>query len=358
MESKPIPARYFLGANAKHGFSSLYDNFVDLEGGDFLWVIKGGPGCGKSSFMKRIGQAAEEHGEAVEYIHCSGDPDSLDGVYLPKKRTAYVDGTAPHVIEATYPGAASLYLDIGSFFDAAALSDDLDEIVRLNHDYKALYDRAYALIAAATALLPKNAGVQFAPELQEKLEKKAMAQAGREFRKLPKEAAVKHRFLSAVSCKGRMMLEDTLRAYEHITALDNELGLAHRYLACLAELAQERGQDCILCHDPLEPEKLEALLLPESGSALIAVDKASALPLTPERHMRLDALGEKLLTNEEKAVLRARRRESRILLQSAVKTLAQAKRLHDELEQVYNPHVDFDGVFSLARDHIHWLWEA
>ena len=104
MESKPIPARYFLGANAKHGFSSLYDNFVDLEGGDFLWVIKGGPGCGKSSFMKRIGQAAEEHGEAVEYIHCSGDPDSLDGVYLPKKRTAYVDGTAPHfMIELNRP---------------------------------------------------------------------------------------------------------------------------------------------------------------------------------------------------------------------------------------------------------------
>ena len=32
--------------------------------------------------------------------------------------------------------------------------------------------------------------------------------------------------------------------------------------------------------------------------------------------------------------------------------LRQAKALHDELESVYNPHVDFDGVYKLAEDHI------
>ena len=32
----------------------------------------------------------------------------------------------------------------------------------------------------------------------------------------------------------------------------------------------------------------------------------------------------------------------------AYKALAEAKRLHDELEAVYNPYVDFDGVRALA----------
>jgi len=36
----------------------------------------------------------------------------------------------------------------------------------------------------------------------------------------------------------------------------------------------------------------------------------------------------------------------------AYKALAEAKRLHDELETVYNPHVDFDGVYALAKEHI------
>ena len=39
-------ARFFLGANSKSGFYSLYDNFTDPAAGDFLWVLKGGPGCG------------------------------------------------------------------------------------------------------------------------------------------------------------------------------------------------------------------------------------------------------------------------------------------------------------------------
>lgn len=87
---------YFLGANTHRGFYSLYDHYINTQDGDFLWVVKGGPGCGKSSFMRHIGKAALRAGLAVEYIYCSGDPKSLDGVYIPKLRVAYVDGTAPH----------------------------------------------------------------------------------------------------------------------------------------------------------------------------------------------------------------------------------------------------------------------
>ena len=42
-------------------------------------------------------EAAEKKGLEVEYILCSGDPDSLDGVYIPALRLGYADGTAPHL---------------------------------------------------------------------------------------------------------------------------------------------------------------------------------------------------------------------------------------------------------------------
>ena len=48
---------YFLGANTGGGFVSVYDEFCPPESETFLWVLKGGPGCGKSSFMKAIGRA-------------------------------------------------------------------------------------------------------------------------------------------------------------------------------------------------------------------------------------------------------------------------------------------------------------
>ena len=72
------PVFFFLGANSEEGFFSHYDQ---LLGGrlDDLMILKGGPGCGKSTFMRRVGAAMERAGERIVYINCSGDPDSLDG---------------------------------------------------------------------------------------------------------------------------------------------------------------------------------------------------------------------------------------------------------------------------------------
>ena len=47
----------FLGANSADGFlNRFYSKGEDL----YTYIIKGGPGCGKSSFMKAVAQRAEE----------------------------------------------------------------------------------------------------------------------------------------------------------------------------------------------------------------------------------------------------------------------------------------------------------
>ena len=92
-------------------------------------------------------QAAEQAGLDVEYVLCSGDPDSVDGVYLPALHTGYADGTAPHVLEAVTPGAAGLYLDLGQFYDRIALQKERRAIELLQTRYRALYREAYARLA-------------------------------------------------------------------------------------------------------------------------------------------------------------------------------------------------------------------
>ena len=89
---------YFLGANSPAGFYSLYDHLLPPEQARAIYILKGGPGCGKSTLMRKIGVWAEEAGLETEYILCSGDPDSLDALILPSKAVAIVDGTAPHVV--------------------------------------------------------------------------------------------------------------------------------------------------------------------------------------------------------------------------------------------------------------------
>ena len=96
---------FFVGANSGEGFQNLFPEMVDLEDTYDLMVLKGGPGVGKATFMREIGRSMEQAGTPVEYLWCSGDPDSLDGVVLPELRCAVVDGTAPHVMEPKYPAA-------------------------------------------------------------------------------------------------------------------------------------------------------------------------------------------------------------------------------------------------------------
>ncbi len=144
---------YFLGANTGRGFVSLYDGFV--RSGDFLYILKGAPGCGKSSFMRRIGMAAEAAGHEVEYVLCSGDPDSLDGVYITDLGIAYADGTAPHVLEPKHPGADSNYVNLGAHLDQTALKPLLPELDALQKAYRSKYAEAYAALAEAKALHDK-----------------------------------------------------------------------------------------------------------------------------------------------------------------------------------------------------------
>ena len=75
---------FFVGANSGEGFRNLFGELLELEDTYDFMVLKGGPGVGKNTFMREIGRTMEQAGTKVEYLWCSGDPDSLDGVVLPE----------------------------------------------------------------------------------------------------------------------------------------------------------------------------------------------------------------------------------------------------------------------------------
>lgn len=58
--------------------------------------IKGRPGSGKSTMLKRLAAAAEAKGVDVEVFHCGFDPNSLDMLIFPELSVAIFDSTAPH----------------------------------------------------------------------------------------------------------------------------------------------------------------------------------------------------------------------------------------------------------------------
>ena len=102
---------FFLGANTSKGFLSRYEQISKNQKIKKLYVIKGGAGTGKSTIMKKVAEEYHKRGFQIERIHCSSDPDSLDGVIVEEKGMAILDGT-PFVTTAE-SGLATAAICIG-----------------------------------------------------------------------------------------------------------------------------------------------------------------------------------------------------------------------------------------------------
>ena len=66
------------------------------EGLAARYFIKGRPGTGKSTFLKKLAERAMASGYDVEVYYCSFDKESLDMVTVPELSFAVFDSTAPH----------------------------------------------------------------------------------------------------------------------------------------------------------------------------------------------------------------------------------------------------------------------
>ena len=351
MQTEP-KVRFFLGANSPAGFCSLYDELLPPGEARSIHILKGGPGCGKSSLLRRVGAAAEEKGLDVEYILCSGDPDSLDAVVIPALGAALVDGTAPHVVEPRYPGLVEEYVNLGACYDRAGLQAERGRLMDCMKDYRGCYQRAYRCLTAAAQIGEDLRAMLLTPDLEARMSKRARGILSREVKKGDGEAGrAARRFLGGVTWKGTLCLFDTADALcRRVYELSDPYGLAHPMLARLAEGVLAAGHDAILCPSPLYPERLEHLLVPELSLAFVTGTPALPYPRRPYRRIRLEAMADPELLRRNRARLKFARKVSAALTDEAVDALAQAKAMHDELEGLYNPHVDFERVYRMAEE--------
>lgn len=86
--------RMYLGAATPAGPVDHIMKLTDQL--DKRYFIKGRPGSGKSTMLKKLVEEAVKNGMDVEVYHCGLDPHSLDMVILPEKSVAIFDSTAPH----------------------------------------------------------------------------------------------------------------------------------------------------------------------------------------------------------------------------------------------------------------------
>lgn len=335
--------QFFLGANSPTGFYSLYDALLPIEKANRLYIIKGGAGCGKSTLMRRVAQRAQQLGEQVEYILCSGDPDSLDAIVLEQRGIALVDGTSPHVVEPRVAGAVDRYVNLGACYRQAALFPHKMALYNGAKAYKESYQRAYHCLSAAKEIL-QGMYLPFETEaFIARCEKKAKSILAKEVKpqKNAPVGTVTQRFLSAITHKGQICLEETAQSIcSRIYCIEDRYGIAHHLLNYLLAGAVHAGYDVIACPNPMFPQRLCHVLIPSLSLGFITYEKDAIESC--QGKLKMETLAKDALLNISKPRLRFCKKMSQTLIDEAICALADAKQKHDALEEIYFPHIDFE----------------
>ena len=340
---------YYAEGNTSRGFYCLYES--NLQGLDKIFILKGGPGTGKSTLIRSLADEWLNKDYDVEILNSARENGSVDGVIIPKLKVAVVNGKEDAAIKAKLPGVIEQYIDMGEGLNSGKLEKHKEELIKLTEDIEASYQLAYDKFAEALKIHDeweevyiKNMDFAKANAIAEELIEKFFAG-----KSLQKEAVAKHRFLGAATPKGSV---------DFVPAITEEIGKRYflkgrpgtgksSMLRKIVAQGEKRGFDVEVYHCGFDPVSLDMVLFRELD--LVIFDSTSPHEYFPGRESDevvdmyeitvAPGTDEKYASQIDDIRKRYKKR-----IKEGIGALAAAKELNDGLEQYYTNAMDFSEV--------------
>ena len=346
----------FLGANTPMGFRSLFSELYNPYRDSRMYIIKGGPGTGKSSFMKKVAKAAESLDLDTERVYCSSDPKSLDAVIIPKLGLCLADGTAPHVLEPLFPGASENIINLGNFWDREKLYEKADPIRSVTIENSIFHRRSTKYLSAAGAISEDTRKIVQSCIDESKAESFAQRFCSREAPRIKGAGVgkINRRFLSGITPDGIVFFDSTVT-----TLASRVIGLVDEYSAVsgilierIAQTASKNGYDVIACPCPMKPDEFEHIIIPKLSLALLTVKSSHVISVPFDRliHARRFFTSDVLRYRKNRLAFGLKTADE--LTRASIELLAQAKKTHDKLESFYKEAMDFKALDRFTEEFI------
>ena len=352
MGKKGNVRRVYPGGNTYKGFYSFYDHILDQQSAKRIMVIKGGPGVGKSSFMKKLGEAMTQKGFDVEYHHCSSDNNSIDGVVFPDVKVALLDGTAPHVVDPKNPGGVDEIIHLGDYWDEEKMMKNKELIIKDNTEVGRMFRRAYGYLAAAKGAYDNlNKNIEEAVD-HAKANKIYIDLANEVFDDLDYAESLgkeRHLFSSAITPDGiRDYLETLVEPNQKVIVLKGKYDSSQsEILKKLGGLAINKGYDVEFYHNHFIPEKVDNIVIKDISVAVTTSDKFDN---GNNKVINIDECLNKKLLKEREEEIKLDKQKYEELIDLAVINVGKAKKIHDHMETYYIPNMDFEAVDFLREN--------
>ena len=356
-----IPGRYFAASNSCKGFCNYYGEVFTETGTRRLYIIKGGPGTGKSHFMKTVARHARSRGYTVTEYACSSDPSSLDGILLQREGSptlGFLDGTAPHQRDPVLPGARDEIINLGSFWDASRLGGQEERIRTLGEEKAAAYRRAYAYLAAAGEV---DNGMESRIRTCVRMDRlKGLAR--RILRDQPRGEgfAPVPALRRAVSMAGDVCLhtleEASAACGGMLLSVEDYYGLGFCLTRQLWELSREMGHALLVSYDPVYPHKIDGLYYPSNGLCIL-VGHAEPPENAVIRRISLRRCADPEALRLVRGELRRAAAFREELTEAALRELTEAAEYHFGLEQIYTEAMDFTAKEAFTENFCHRLFD-
>ncbi len=341
--------KFFGASNSSDGFKNYFGEC--FERADRLFIIKGGPGTGKSSFMRKIAELSEACGYPTEHYFCSSDHTSYDGVLFSRggKYTGLVDGTFPHPYIEKLPGLREEILNTGQFWDRDILCRSREEIMYLCASKSRYYDKAYSYLRACgnirrvqNSYLSENVCSEKIANIAKRLTRSMPD--GKTFSVIPAP-------INCIGMKGEAHFETFENEAEKIYILCGECG-AGEFLSEIFESAKDKRLRLRVSPNPIYHRELDGVYFEDAGIWYV---REGAVPRdTADRYFdKVKRVNMQKITCDS---LEDCKREIKYCKKSvadckagAIDALARAGECHFALEEIYKSSMDFSALDAFAE---------
>ena len=330
----------FIGMNTSHGFRFISGGLPEEKVLKRTYIIKGGPGTGKSTLMMKVADHFETKGLKVTRYLCSSDPDSFDAILIDGK-VCVVDGTAPHVKEMKYPGACSEAVCLSNFWSRDVLTAHRDEIVHLTDEKTRLFSKAYGYIKAENTLFCDALAEAEMFYLKDKAQATADSIAS-SFKE--KGISVSEYPVRSIGMKGPVRLDVFEKRAKKTVHVKDCYCAGYLFLNDLITALNKRNVGYMFSVDPLRSEKVVDVFIP-GHEVLFSIDEngQSDKTINAERFIEKNKL--KLSRGQIRLSLKCVRE----LETETEKLMGEIANMHFRLEELYGSAMNFDAICEYTK---------